>query len=45
MNGAELWGHFFWPALMVAVTFFLRDVTFAGSGFLLGTLVVPSISG
>lgn len=44
-NGAELWGHFFWPALMVAVTFFLRDVTFAGSGFLLGTLVLPSILG
>lgn len=30
---------------MVAVTFFLRDVTFVGSGFLLGTLVLPSILG
>jgi ABC-2 type transport system permease protein len=44
-NGAELWGHFFWPVLMVIATFFLRDVSFGGSGFLLGTLVLPSILG
>jgi ABC-2 type transport system permease protein len=44
-NGAELWGHFFWPTLMVIATFFLRDVSFGGSGFLLGTLVLPSILG
>lgn len=30
---------------MVAVTFFLRDVTFAGTGFRLGALVLPSILG
>ncbi len=44
-NGADLWGHFFWPSLMVVVTYFLRDVSFGGSGFLLGTLVLPSILG
>jgi ABC-2 type transport system permease protein len=44
-NGAELWGHFFWPMLMVIATFFLRDVSFGSSGFLLGTLVLPSILG
>jgi ABC-2 type transport system permease protein len=44
-NGAELWGHFFWPMLMVIATFFLRDVSFGSSAFLLGTLVLPSILG
>ncbi|GAB3461679.1 ABC transporter permease [Actinophytocola sediminis] len=44
-NGAELWAHLCWPLLMVGVTFFLRDVSFGGSGFLLGTLVLPSILG
>ncbi|MCS7480941.1 ABC transporter permease [Umezawaea endophytica] len=42
-NGADLWGHFFWPLLMVGVTVFLRDRTFAG--FQLGALVLPSILG
>jgi ABC-2 type transport system permease protein len=42
-NGADLWGHFFWPLLMVAVTFFLRDKSF--EGFRLGALVLPSILG
>lgn len=44
-NGAELWGHFFWPGLMLTATYFLRDVAFGGSEFLLGTLVLPSILG
>ncbi|GAA1967815.1 ABC transporter permease [Amycolatopsis minnesotensis] len=44
-NGADLWGHCFWPLLMVAVTFFLRDVSFGGTGFALGTLVLPGILG
>jgi ABC-2 type transport system permease protein len=44
-NGAELWSHFFWPVLMLLVTFFLRDVSFGVSGFSLGTLVLPSILG
>jgi ABC-2 type transport system permease protein len=44
-NGADLWGHFFWPVLMVIATFFLRDVSFGSSGFSLGTLVLPSILG
>lgn len=44
-NGADLWAHFFWPALMVTVTFFLRDVSFGDTGLLLGTLALPSILG
>lgn len=44
-NGAELWGHIFWPGLMLTATYFLRDVAFGGSEFLLGTLVLPSILG
>jgi ABC-2 type transport system permease protein len=44
-NGAELWNHFFWPVLMLVVTFFLRDVTFGQSGISLGTLALPSILG
>ena len=44
-NGAELWAHLFWPLVMVGVTFFLRDVSFGGTGFMLGTLVLPSILG
>lgn len=44
-NGADLWGHFFWPTLMLIVTFFLRDVSFGSSGFSLGTLVLPGILG
>jgi ABC-2 type transport system permease protein len=44
-NGAELWSHLFWPLLMVGVTFYLRDVSFGDTGFLLGTLVLPSILG
>lgn len=43
-NGAELWGHVFWPVLMLVVTFFVRDVDAPG-GFQLGTLVLPSILG
>jgi ABC-2 type transport system permease protein len=43
-SAAGLWGHFFWPALMVTVTWFLRDVGFGG-GFRLGTLVLPGILG
>ena len=44
-NGADLWAHFFWPVLMLIVTFFLRNVSFGHGGFLLGTLVLPSIVG
>ncbi|QWF83268.1 ABC transporter permease [Amycolatopsis sp. CA-230715] len=44
-NGADIWGHCFWPLLMLVVTFFLRDVSFGGTGFALGTLALPSILG
>ncbi|WP_373569117.1 ABC transporter permease [Streptomyces alfalfae] len=44
-NGSDLFSHFFWPVLMLGVTFFLRDVSFGGTGFALGTLVLPGILG
>lgn len=44
-NGGELFSHFLWPGLMVIVTYFLRHRSFGDSGFLLGTLVLPSILG
>jgi ABC-2 type transport system permease protein len=44
-NGADLWAHFFWPALMVTVMFFMRDKAFGASGLLLGTLALPSVLG
>jgi ABC-2 type transport system permease protein len=44
-NGGDLFNHFFWPVLMLAVAYFLRDRSFGDSGFTLGTLVLPSILG
>ncbi|MCX3288914.1 ABC transporter permease [Streptomyces sp. NEAU-H22] len=44
-NGGDLFNHFFWPVLMLIVTFFLRDVSFGSTGFELGTLVLPGILG
>jgi ABC-2 type transport system permease protein len=44
-NGADLWNHFFWPTLMLTTLLFMRHVHFGSSGFLLGTLVLPSILG
>ncbi|WP_439678567.1 ABC transporter permease [Embleya sp. MST-111070] len=44
-NVGDLFNHFFWPVLMLIVTFSLRDVSFGDSGFELGTLVLPSILG
>jgi len=44
-NAGDLFNHFFWPVLMLATLFFMRDVSFGQSGFLLGTLVLPSILG
>ncbi|MGC0419058.1 ABC transporter permease [Embleya sp. AB8] len=44
-NAGDLFNHFFWPVLMLIVTFSLRDVSFGDSGFQLGTLVLPSILG
>lgn len=44
-NAADLWGHFFWPVLMLTVMFFMRDTAFGSSGLLLGTLALPSILG
>lgn len=44
-NASDLLNHFLWPILMLATLFFMRDVSFGQSGFLLGTLVLPSILG
>jgi ABC-2 type transport system permease protein len=44
-NGGDLFNHFFWPALMLAALWFLRDRSFGPAGFPLGALVLPSILG
>jgi ABC-2 type transport system permease protein len=44
-NAGDLFNHFFWPVLMLITLYFMRDVSFGQSGFLLGTLVLPSILG
>jgi ABC-2 type transport system permease protein len=44
-NAADLFNHFFWPGLMLISLIFLRHVTFRHSGFMLGTLALPSIVG
>jgi ABC-2 type transport system permease protein len=44
-NVGDLFNHFFWPVLMLVTLFFMRDVSFGQTGFLLGTLVLPSILG
>jgi ABC-2 type transport system permease protein len=44
-NGGDLWGHFFWPVLMLIITFFLRDFSLGSTGFSLSTLAAPSILG
>jgi ABC-2 type transport system permease protein len=44
-NAGDLFNHIFWPLLMLITLFFMRDVTLGTSGFLLGTVVLPSILG
>ncbi|WP_328991312.1 ABC transporter permease [Kribbella sp. NBC_01245] len=44
-NSADLVSHFLWPTMMLVVMFFLRDNDFGDTGFLLGTLALPSILG
>jgi ABC-2 type transport system permease protein len=44
-NTADILNHFLWPVLMLVTLYFMRDVQFGQSGFLLGTLVLPSILG
>ncbi|MFP3987283.1 ABC transporter permease [Streptomyces sp. E11-3] len=44
-NAGDIFNHLFWPVLMLVVMFFMRDVDFGSSGFMLGTLVLPSILG
>jgi ABC-2 type transport system permease protein len=44
-NAGDLVNHFFWPLLMLITLYFMRDVSLGTSGFLLGTVVLPSILG
>jgi ABC-2 type transport system permease protein len=44
-NGGDLFNHFFWPVLMLVTLYFMRSVSFGASGYLLSTLVLPSILG
>jgi ABC-2 type transport system permease protein len=44
-NGAELWAHAFWPALMLGTTAVLGRWAFGHSGLALGTLALPGILG
>ncbi len=44
-NAGDLLNHLLWPLLMLIAMFFLRNVSFGHSGFLLGTLALPSILG
>ncbi|SEH01427.1 ABC-2 type transport system permease protein [Nonomuraea solani] len=44
-NGAELFSHLFWPLLMLAALWFMRDREFGATGFTLGALALPSILG
>lgn len=44
-NRQELFSQLFWPVVMLVVLYFLRDSNVRGSGFTLGTFVLPSILG
>lgn len=44
-NGSDLFGLLFWPVAMLVVLLFIDDVSFGTSGFLLGTLFLPSVIG
>jgi ABC-2 type transport system permease protein len=44
-NAGDLVNHLLWPVLMLAALFFVRDLPFGQSGFLLGALVLPGILG
>ncbi|WP_163507971.1 ABC transporter permease [Fodinicola acaciae] len=42
-SAADLWGHFFWPALMLVALFFLQKKTFAATTWSLGALGLPGM--
>lgn len=44
-NGQDVFGHLFWPVATLIVLYFMRDASVGSSGFLLGTLVLPSVLG
>ena len=44
-NAGKLVGWLFWPAVALAVMYFMRDTTVAGTDFSLGTHAVPGILG
>lgn len=44
-TGAALIGQLFWPVATLGAIFFLRGASFEGSGFTLGTLILPGVLG
>lgn len=44
-TGAALIGQLFWPVATLVAIFFLRDTRVKGSGFTLGTLILPGVLG
>lgn len=44
-NGMDLFAQFFWPVATLVALFFMRDSTFQGSGFGLGSLALPGVLG
>ncbi|MCW2569923.1 MAG: type transporter [Mycobacterium sp.] len=44
-NGADLFGHLFWPTVLLVVVYFTRHTTVESGGLVLGALVLPSVLG
>lgn len=44
-NGADLFGHLFWPVVLLVVVYFTRHTTVESGGLVLGALVLPSVLG
>lgn len=44
-NGADLFGHLFWPTVLLVVVYLTRHTTVESGGLVLGALVLPSVLG
>lgn len=44
-TGADLIGQLFWPAVTLGAVYWFRDRPLGASGFMLGSLILPSIMG
>ncbi|NUT32968.1 MAG: ABC transporter permease [Hamadaea sp.] len=44
-TGGDLLGQLFWPVVTLGAVFWFRDRPLGGSGFMLGSLILPSILG